>query len=77
MKSLIYDLETDGKDTGKQSLYKRMYGSIDPATLQLTGELAAVKRRVTTRRGATYNVVYERFNPNNSFIDRPLYPWEV
>lgn len=77
MKALIYDLETDGKDTGKQSLYKRMYGSIDPATLQLTGELAAVRRRVTTRRGTTYNVVQERFNPNNSFLDRPLYPWEA
>lgn len=76
VKAMLYNMEKDGHDQGKGSFWKELYGTKDPQSGILAGELGNVKARVRKRRGATFGVLQERAE-YGGVRTRPYYPWEA
>ena len=66
IKSFLYDMERDGKDAGKATLYRNLY---------ISGK-ALIIDRIKKKRTGTYRVLNERYNYED-LRTRPYYPWEV
>lgn len=75
VKGYLYGLETDGKDTGIESYWKRLYGARTPEGY-ITGELMATADRARKRRAGTYSMVQDRLD-TMTIRTRPLFEWEV
>jgi hypothetical protein len=75
VKAHLYSFEKDGKDQNKAAFWKQLYGSKDPVTGILTGELAEVKRRARKRRGSDFAVLQDR-QELDGIRTRPYFPWE-
>lgn len=66
IKAILYDMERDGKDAGKATLYRTLY----------TSGKALIIDRIKKKRTGTYRVLSER-DSSEDLRTRPYYPWEV